>query len=51
MVLDNVSDPHGVALLTEPRGEADDGCDLVVDRDQLLEPQHARSEHGAHAEP
>ena len=44
-------DPHGVTLLTETRREADDGRDLVVDRDQLLEPQHARSEHRAHTEP
>ena len=51
MVLNNISDPHGVTLLTEPRGEADHGGDLVVDRDHLLEPQHARSHHRAHPEP
>ena len=50
MVLNDVSDPHGVALLTEPRGEADHGGDLVVEGHQLLEPQHARSHHRAHTQ-
>ena len=45
------SDTHGVALLTQPRGKADDGGDLVIDRHQVLEPQHACSHHRANPEP
>ena len=51
MVLDDVPDPHGVTLLGESGGEADEGGDLVVYGDQFIDPQHARGHHGPHPRP